>query len=171
MTAALNRSGCDLVSGIWDQQRLGTRLSQPLICAVELLSSAKSRWYRLGTPGSFGSAQTTGLGAAPGLPRGCGVLPRHRPRTGGPQGVPKRVCPKCPRGVPKGSPRCAQRVFPRCSLRVSPKGSQGVPRGCPQKVFPKGPRGVFPKGPQGVFSRCSLRVSPEGPQGVPKRVS
>lgn len=65
MAAAPERLGFEVTVGCWgfgDGERWEQAAPGPF---KELLSSAKVRWYHLGTRGRLGSAQTAGLGAAP----------------------------------------------------------------------------------------------------------
>ena len=101
--------------GFWDRQRWEQPAPSPF---KELLSSAKVRWYHLGTPGRLGTAQTAGLGAAP-----AGTLASHRHGCGG------SLHREAGRGGLTGSSACPPRppttLAPPCTSPARPSPVSG----------------------------------------------
>lgn len=95
MSAALNSSDCDLVSGIWDQQRWEQGFPSPSFVrwsCFQVLRADGIAWERLEVSALLkpqGWEQLPGCRVAAGC--SCGAGPTR--------GVPK-VCPKGPQGVP-----------------------------------------------------------------------
>lgn len=157
--------------GVRGLETCGAAISQPLVC-TEPLSNAKRRWYHLGTPGSFGSAQTTGLGAAPvrceaaaetlpWLGHGRGVSLRHRPHMGGPL-CATTLIPSCYHAQPLMPPHLSPCLEASPRPRSHPSEARGldvahhrplgtIPQGRRARHRPVchhgGPRAAFPAPP------------------------